>query len=261
MVERLSEEGLGDVKVKAFVLPHHSRISQEEHSAAAGPNGWNAHQGYYIYRNKRLLVAGDWLELGIQKEEHFKLARIRIDLPNSADLAWQIDVKKSQARPPAALKKDLKRIARVARFRASSIYRHRGKLLQRKLADNKVFLWKHMTKQGKTFYKINREHPLVAKVLGEADDKSSIRALLNLVEQTVPAPLIVINNAEAPDSLGAPFEDSPAELRKAMRAVFEALVDGGRNRGDAARALLGMEPFNQYPDLVAGFLEEIAATN
>jgi len=261
-VEPLAEETFtdssGEIKIKAFILPHHSRIRADEHAKAAGPNGWNAHQGYYIYRNKRLLLAGDWLELGMQKEEHFKLGRIRVDLPNSADLAWQIDVKKSRARPPASLKKDLKRIAKVTRARASSIYRHRGKLLQRKVGDERVFLWKHLTKQGKTFYKINRDHPLVAKVLEESADKPTLRALLSLIEQTVPAPLIVINNAEAPDSLGAPFEDSPAELRKAMLAVFEALVEDGSKRPDAARALLGMEPFNHYPDVIAGFLEELA---
>jgi hypothetical protein len=261
-VDRLPEETFsdssGEVKVKAFILPHHTRITPDEHARAAGPNGWNAHQGYYIYRNKRLLLAGDWLELGMQKEEHFKLGRIRVDLSNSADLAWQIDVKKSRARPPASLKKDLKRIAKVTRSRASSIYRHRGKLLQRKVGDERVFLWKHLTKQGKTFYKINREHPLVSKVLAEAQDKTSLRALLTLIEQTVPAPLIVINNAEAPDSLGGPFEDSPAELRKAMLAVFDALLDCGSKRPEAARALLGMEPFNQYPDVIAGFLEEVA---
>ena len=246
------------IEVKAFILPHHSRISADRHTLAAGPKGWNAHQGFYIYRNKRLLVAGDWLGLGMQKEEHFKLARIRIDLPNSADLLWQIDVKKSRARPPAPLRKDLQRIARTARSRASSIYRHRGKVIQRKHGDKQVFLWTHLTKHGKTFYKINREHPLVAKVLVESGDKAAVRALLNLVEQTVPAPLIVINNAETPDAFGQPFEDSPSDLRKAMEAVFEAMVEAGQDRREAAHALVGMEPFNQFPDLIAVFLDEIA---
>ena len=31
---------------------------------AAGPKGWNAHQGFYVYRNKRLIIDGDWLGLG-----------------------------------------------------------------------------------------------------------------------------------------------------------------------------------------------------
>ena len=262
-VEPLPEETLGGpdekVQVKPYILPHHSRISAGEHARAAGPRGWNDHQGFYIYRNRRLLVAGDWLGLGMQKEEHFKLARIRIDLPGSADLPWQIDVKKSRARPPTVLRRDLLRIARAARSRASSIYRYRGKVIQRALGDSRVFLWKHLTKHGRTFYKINREHPLVEKVLAAATAKGPVRALLSLVEQTVPAPLIVVNNAEAPDSLAQPFEDSPAELRRAMAEVFDALIEQGRPRAEAARALLGMEPFNHYPDLVTAFLEEVSA--
>jgi hypothetical protein len=262
-VEPLPEETLGaageQIRVKPFILPHHSRIGADEHAAAAGPRGWNDHQGFYIYRNRRLLVAGDWLGLGMQKEEHFKLARIRIDMPASADLSWQIDVKKSRARPPAALRRDLLRIARASRSRASSIYRHRGKLIQRTLGDGRTFLWKHLTKHGKAFYKINREHPLVEKVLSTAADKGPVRALLSLVEQTVPTPLIVINNAEAPDSMPQPFEDSPAELRRAMAETFDALVEGGASRAEAARSLLSMEPFNLFPDLVAAFLEEASA--
>jgi hypothetical protein len=246
------------VEVKAFILPHHSRISPEQHAKAAGPRGWNAHQGFYIYRSKRLLVAGDWLGLGMQKEEHFKLARIRIDLANSADLLWQIDVKKSRARPPTALRRDLLRIARAARSQASSIYRHRGKVVQRKLGSEDVFLWNHVVKRSKTYYKINRDHPLVCKVLEMAEDRAPVRALLALVEQTIPAPLIVINSAETPDGFGQPFEDSPAELKMAMAETFQALIENGRCRPDAARVLLAMEPFNQYPEMVAVFLEEAA---
>ena len=121
-----------------------------------------------------------------------------------------------------------------------------------------MFLWTHLTKRGKNFYKINRDHPLVRKVLDTADDKAPIRALLNLVEQTVPAPLIVINNSETPDGLGQPFEDSPAELRAAMDEVFSAMIEDGRDRAEAARGLVAMEPFNQFPELVATFLDEVA---
>lgn len=251
--------GGGRAEVKAFILPHHSRISPEAHAAAAGPRGWNAHQGFYVYRNRRLLVAGDWLGLGVQKEEHFKLARIRVDLANSADLLWQIDVKKSRAHPPAGLRGDLRRVARAARRQASEIYRHRGKIIQRRLGANDVFLWNHVVKGGRTFYKINREHPLVRKVVDTGEDRAAVRALLALVEQTVPAPLIVINNAERPDGFGQPFEDAPAELDRAMDEVFRALVEDGRDRADAARALLAMEPFNRHPERVAGWLEGLAA--
>ena len=47
-----------------YVLPHKDRMTEDEHEAAAGPGGWNAHQGFYVYRERRLLVAGGWLNLG-----------------------------------------------------------------------------------------------------------------------------------------------------------------------------------------------------
>ena len=66
------------------------RLSSEKHRIAGGPSGWNAHQGFYVYRNRRLLLPGDWLGLGFQKEEHYKLARIQVDLPNSFDHEWDM---------------------------------------------------------------------------------------------------------------------------------------------------------------------------
>jgi len=254
--ERLGASG--EIEVKPFILPHHSKLTADEHARASGPAGWNAQQGYYVYRNRRLLVAGEWLDLGIQKEEHYKLARIRVDLPNSEDIAWQIDVKKSLARPPAFLKADLLRIARAARSRAARIYRHRGRVLQRKVSDETVFLWKHLQKHGKTFYKISRDHPLVKRLLDTTHDKVALRALLTLIEQTIPAPLIVINSSEAPDGLGQPFEDAMAEFGEALEAVWNALIAEGRSPAESSRAIVVMEPFCEHPDVLAAFLEQRA---
>ena len=91
--------------VDPYVLPHHSKLTPQEFAEAAGPQGWLAQQGFYVYRNRRLLVAGDWLGLGVKKEEHYKLARIKIDLPNTLDDLWELDIKKSAARVPVSLRR------------------------------------------------------------------------------------------------------------------------------------------------------------
>jgi len=48
------------------------------------------------------LLAGGWLGLGYgrawNREEAQKLARIRLDIPNSADTDWKIDIRKATAR-------------------------------------------------------------------------------------------------------------------------------------------------------------------
>jgi len=111
--------------VRPFILPHHSKMSKAAYEEAKGPKGWDAQQGFYVYRNKRLLVAGDWLGF-FQKEQHCKLARIQVDIPNSMDETWEIDVKKSRAWPPPQLRRHLRRPASATRARATEVYRNRG---------------------------------------------------------------------------------------------------------------------------------------
>ena len=130
-VDPVSYRGLR-IPIQPYVLPHHSKIEKSTHQRASGPRGWNAHQGFYVYRSQRLLLPGDWLGLPLQKEEHYKLARIQVDLPNSMDDAWHIDVKKAVARPPGALRPDLARIAKATREVAAGVYRFRGKQIGRR---------------------------------------------------------------------------------------------------------------------------------
>ena len=43
------------IPIRGFVLPHFSKLTKAEHEAGAGPRGWLAHQGFYVYRRDRLL--------------------------------------------------------------------------------------------------------------------------------------------------------------------------------------------------------------
>lgn len=79
--------GAGGVEVQGYVLPHRDRLESGDYERAGGPEGWTAQQGFYVYRNQRLLVAGGWLGLGQgrgwTREEAYRLARIRIDIPTA----------------------------------------------------------------------------------------------------------------------------------------------------------------------------------
>ncbi|PSB33717.1 ATP-binding protein [Stenomitos frigidus] len=243
--------------VQPYVLPHHSKIDSNKYARAAGIKGWNAHQGFYVYRNERLLVAGDWLGLEFKKEEHCKLARIQVDLPNSMDSDWNIDVKKSGARPPASLKADLRRIAGLTRKKATEIYRHRGKAIARQVSASYSYLWEQKVKHGKTFYRLNRKHPLVEAVLSEGENLTlKLKALLRLVEETVPVPLITLNSTEHPYSQTQPFEGVHAEeLIGIISEVLDTLLKNGWTIEESKGCLSGMEPFQKHEDLIVVALE------
>lgn len=61
----------------------------------------SARQGFYFYRNDRLIQAGGWNHCrDDDSEPHLSLARVRIDLPSSLDGAFKLDIKKSGVEPP-----------------------------------------------------------------------------------------------------------------------------------------------------------------
>ena len=247
------------ITVRPFVLPYRSKLSDRAYKAAGGPGGWNVRQGFYIYRNNRLIVSGDWLGLGFRKETHTKLARISVDIPNSMDEDWKIDVRKSVARPPAHLRDDFKRIARLTIERATAVYRHRGKIVERQTAEDFVFPWNTNVRDGAYFYTVNRNHPLVSAALeNSGDNRKHLEAMLRLVEETVPAPTIIVNNAENPDKLRRPFEGSPTEeLRAVMEVIWSSMRQSGVSIADRRERIVRMEPFCDYPEHVAVFLESM----
>ena len=121
------------IKVKGFVLPHVDKFeNNDKYEAAGGPKGWNEQQGFYVYREDRLIVGGSWLNLGTghsewKKDIHFKLARIKIDLDNSLDEEWKIDVMKVSCEVPARHMNDLKEYAKTIRAKAEEVFRNRAR--------------------------------------------------------------------------------------------------------------------------------------
>jgi hypothetical protein len=251
---------LGDsiVTVRPHVLPHYSKMSDEEHRRGGGVRGWNQHQGFYVYREQRLLVAGDWLGLPFQKEEHYKLARIAVDIPNDVDAEWQIDVRKATARIPRELWTEMRRIADATRRLAAEAYRYRGKRLARSAKNQQTFVWAARIHDGAVSYRIDRDHPIVADTLREAGDgRPALERVLRLVEETVPISSIVMDSRDHPDSAKAPFEGRQAEVERMLRDAYDAIVHHGGRPQDAVELLAVREPFDSHPELVAALAEDV----
>ncbi|MBS1730112.1 MAG: ATP-binding protein [Bacteroidetes bacterium] len=238
----------GVVKIEGYVLPHKSKISEEKYKQAEGAKGWNEQQGFYIYRNERLLLAGDWLGL-FRKEEHYKLTRIQIELPNTLDAEWQIDIKKSVARPPLIFREQIKAYAMKVRAQAVEVYRHKGKNVKPILGQKFVPLWLDHKRGDKWFYKINREHPVIEKVKEEArnEPNKAVEILIKFIEETIPTKSIFIKESEVPELQGKPFEGIDQEIiRNTMQAMYSNLIGQGKTDEQAKAIIANIEPFNNF---------------
>lgn len=93
-----------EVTLTGYVLPTEREFSDRAaFNAAAGPKKWNESQGFYVYRNERLIRWGGWLRTRAS-DEHTKLARISLDFSSELDGIFQVNVAKSSLTLPEAIK-------------------------------------------------------------------------------------------------------------------------------------------------------------
>ncbi len=249
------------VTVQCHVLPHRDMLKPAEQESASGPGGWTQQEGFYVYRNKRLLLAGGWLGLGDggkpwARDEAHRLARIRLDIPNSADADWKINVLKSTASPPVRLRSQLHRLASETRDTARRVFAHRGHItpVSGTRSNAVAEAWQVRRSAHGTSYRIARDHDLVASILNRAGPvKSDILALLRLVEETVPVQRIWLDTADDKETPRTGFAGAPDnEVMETLSSMFEALVKFRGLSPTEARDRLGRTPpFDRHLDLVA----------
>ena len=168
------------ISLQPFVLPHFSKLTQEEQRRLGGAEGMVKNQGFYVYRNKRLIIYGTWFKL-IPHRDITQLTRIQVDLPNSVDHDWRISLDKSGAQLPSELKVRLREVVKKFNRRSHLVHRKKGVSVNT-LGRSPV--WNRMVKNGLIKYSINRAHPMLSNLithmeeLGESFDVESILSLL-----------------------------------------------------------------------------------
>lgn len=248
---------------KGYVLPHRDRCTDAEWEAAAGPGGWVAQQGFYVYRNRRMLVDGDWLQLerGWRKDELFKLARIQLDFDSTLDQHWKIDIKKSRASPPRELREKLRDLATRVRQESERVFAHRGARRPRTpgdgSADDFTHVWSIARSAQGLNLSINREHPLV-KQLGQECARTD--CVLRMLEKSVPAARIWLEMNRQADLTQAQARLTDEEARDAITTLFSYLMDScGFSASEACSRILHTEPLDQHAEAVQAVLAQIIA--
>lgn len=170
--------------VKPYILPHISRMSPEEIKRLGGKDGLRKQQGFYIYRNKRLLVWGTWFRM-MRQGDLSKLARIQVDIPNTLDELWTLDIKKSYALPPAEVRKNLEVIVKHIAEKSKRTWTFRGK---KEISDTSIHVWNRMKNtKGGIYYEINKDHPMVKRILlRDQNLEKPLYSLLQQIERGLP---------------------------------------------------------------------------
>jgi hypothetical protein len=187
-------DGKNEVIVEPFVLPHKNKFnSEEEYKDAAGVKDWRGHQGFYVYRNRRLLVYGTWFGK-FKKELAYNLARIKLDMSADSDFEWDIDIKKSKATLPVAIEEQITQIAYLAIEKSVAVYNSRGVYNRKNTANNTSlkYVWEQRkNNSGNYMFYLNKKHPMLLKILSYMDesDQKDLKTYLSLIENYSPTML------------------------------------------------------------------------
>ena len=244
-------EQLGEgVTVSSYVLPHHTKITHEKNERLAGPLGWAAHQGFLVYRADRLIVPGGWLRL-FPTEEACRLARIKIDLQNSVDEGWGLNVIKSSVVPPSWLVAELKRIGEATRRDARAVFSFRGE----RQAPREIFedpntpraFWNQISTEETVRFRINRAHPIIQALKQNLKEPSAAEQFLKIFERLLPLDAILQDPRRTTNGAFSELSDQDVkDLVALVNKALRVLIAQGHDHTTAMNVILSAEPFSFY---------------
>jgi hypothetical protein len=229
----------GNVQVSPYILPPVSHLSRDEIDLAGGKEGLRGTQGFYVYRNRRLVMWGTWFKL-VPKDEFFKLTRVQVDIPNTFDDLWALDIKKSAAFPPEAIRNRLKDLIPHFASTSKKTITYPG----RRQAHNRfTTLWTRVEPRHGVFrYEINPEHPAVQTLFSHLDEpgKKQLQFLLGLAGEALPFESIYADMST--DNRKSDDDETYASLLEIATQLFRIVG------GDAGR-VLEIDPVVRHPAL------------
>lgn len=184
------------VEITPYKLPFVSDMNENEKELIGGDDKMNRMQGYYIYRGKRLIKYGTWF--GTPRHEISKYGRVKVDIPNSLDDIWKVDVMKRNAAIPRELSRLLDKTIGNLIEKSTKQTRFRGQPVTSK-KDKEVYVWNRIeSRNGYYSYKINKDNCFIKAVYSQIPDdtKHLIDMMLKQIEQNIPIHQIHLDHDE-----------------------------------------------------------------
>lgn len=246
------------ILLKPYILPHLSKLSQEDLDKVGGKENLRTDQGFYVYRNKRLIVWGTWFRLE-RKDELNKLARVRVDIPNSLDYMWSIDIKKSTATLPDIIKKNMYNAVVDSVLSSETVHTYRGRKEKKNVDID--YVWERIKGREGFDYVINREIPQL-KLLEDTLDAGQVKmldAVIKTLEESFPVAALYVDAAK-----GNVENHKAAENQEEIDEIWRELeisIEYARTNNLAVleyyKAFQKVEPFCNYPEIKERIQKEI----
>ncbi len=244
------------ITLKPFILPHMSKLSQDDLDKVGGKDRMRNDQGFYVYRNKRLIIWGTWFRLE-RKDELNKLARVMVDIPNSLDYMWSIDIKKSTASLPDIIKKNMYNAVYESVISSEAVHTYRGR---KKKKDRDIeYVWEKIKVREGYEYQINRKIPqleLLEATLNESELKL-LNSLLNTIESAFPVQALYVDVAKGKIEEKKEDEEVLEKIWSDLQTQIEYVRNNNLPIKEYYTMFMKVEPYCNHEEIVERIKEEI----
>ena len=240
-----------------FILPHITKLNQKDLDKIGGKEKLRNEQGFYVYRNKRLIIWGTWFRLE-RKDELNKLARVMVDIPNSLDYMWSIDIKKSTASLPDIIKKNMYNAVYESVVSSEAVHTYRGR--REKKNSEIEYIWERYKVREGYEYQINRNIPQI-KLLEQTLDDTQLKLLdtiLNTLEYSFPVSALYIDAAKGNIEERKDDEAFEAErLWDELQIQIEYVRKSNLSEREYYKAFMNVEPYCNNKVVIEKIRKEI----
>lgn len=241
------------ITIIPYTLPFANTLTTEEKALLGNPKSIFDEQGFYLYRNKRLISWGSWMRMGIRSELN-KLARIQVDIPSTLDSVWMLDVKKSSAKIPDKIRDRIRIAVEDSIVRSKRTVKNPG--LKEATIEHKI--WDKINEHdGNVRYVINRDNPFIqalSSVIG-AEENELLEVLLSQIEACIPKYRI---QNDVIDSLNIVNSMDDAENDVLVEQVLKCVgFFPKEQQANKLMELLGLEAYKTIADKKAELLKRV----
>lgn len=247
--DAINIEGYPPIKFTAYMLPHTSKLKVKDKNSLGITVDLQKNQGFYVYRNKRLIIWGTWFNRA-KKEILSQLARIQIDIPPDFDSLWVLDIKKSVAVPPAVISRNFDTLIENLAVKSKRTWEHRGRA---EIDKNTYHFWNRLkTRDGGILYEINETHPIFLRLIEKFPAcEDNFKNLLKLISASLPLNQMTLDLQSNDIEIKNPTQYSEDDARKILKIYVDGLskVEANKLLDSFAKDAI----FKNYPNLIEEF--------
>lgn len=230
------------IYIKAYILPPIEQLSEIEIHELYARDRINSSlvdlQGFYVYREKRLIEYGTWLNLeGLTKDSKSNYARVSVDIDNTMDDLFEINFLKDKIKVPTEFVSDFIKIGKFAKTQSRNNFNYiKNPRPKKKNGKGIQNVWLTQSSNEGIKLELNFNHPYIAKIMNSFDSQT-FKKLINFITKEIP--IGKLTTFEKVDR-----EYSNEEIFNIIQVLHEKLLKEGVKDSLLVEKLRNIEPLN-----------------